>query len=44
VLLSFISPAFNGPSLIIIGMGLALSIFSSVMRRLLYEGEKDELQ
>jgi len=44
VLLSFISPAFNGPSLIIIGMGLALSIFSSVIRRLLYEGEKDELQ
>ncbi len=44
VLLSFLPQTFNGPSLIIIGMGLALSIFSSVIRRLLYEGESDELQ
>lgn len=44
VLLSYLPPVFNGPSLIIIGMGLVLSVFSSVMRRLVYEGETDELQ
>ncbi|MGC9137573.1 MAG: DUF373 family protein [Thermoplasmata archaeon] len=44
VLLSFLPTSFNGPSLIIIAMGLSLSIFSSVMGRILYEGEEDELQ
>ena len=44
VLLSYIPQNFNEPSLIIIAMGLVLSIFSSVMGRILYEEEKDELQ
>ncbi|MEM4877860.1 MAG: DUF373 family protein [Thermoplasmata archaeon] len=44
VLLSYIPQNFNEQSLIIIAMGLVLSIFSSVMGRILYEEEKDELQ